>query len=257
MLKQVFFTSSVCVELGQALFLHLVADQDGNQVHGKHEDNQEQPRTVLHRASLFDFGTGRCKHVHVVGQRHHRAPNALRQLRRIENSSGKHHGTGFARGTSHSQNGTGKDAGQSRGQHDAADRLALGGAQCKTRVAPGARHLLEGFFGCVDDHGQSKNSQCEDAGEQTYTAGSGVNVKSVTNPCVVDGQAVADWLLNIYKQRLNYDVKSRGNPALLLGDTITIYNAYDEPGKAVITNQKLSYNGGLSAQTEALGEAWE
>ena len=97
----------------------------------------------------------------------------------------------------------------------------------------------------------------EDAEEQIYTAGSGVKVKSVTNPCVVDGQAVADWLLNIYKQRLNYDVKSRGNPSLLLGDTITIYNAYDEPGKAVITNQKLSYNGGLSAQTEALGEAWK
>lgn len=97
----------------------------------------------------------------------------------------------------------------------------------------------------------------EDAEEQNYTAGSGVNVKSVTNPCVVDGQAVADWLLNIYRQRLNYDVKSRGNPSLVIGDTITIYNAYDEPGKAVITKQKLSYNGGLSAQTEALGEAWE
>lgn len=91
---------------------------------------------------------------------------------------------------------------------------------------------------------------------QTYTAGTGVNVKSVRNPCAVEGQAVANWLLGIFRQRLNYDVKNRGNPAVLTGDTITIYNAYQEPGRAVVTSQQLTYNGGLVAQTEALGEAW-
>lgn len=92
---------------------------------------------------------------------------------------------------------------------------------------------------------------------QVYTSGTGVNVKSVQNPCVVDGQAVADWLLGIFRQRLNYDVRNRGNPAVLTGDTITIYNAYQEPGRAAVTSQKLSYDGGLTAQTMALGEAWE
>lgn len=93
--------------------------------------------------------------------------------------------------------------------------------------------------------------------EKVYTAGAGVNVKSVQNPCAVDGQVVADWLLGIFRQRLNYDAKNRGNPAVLTGDTITIYNAYQEPGRAVVTSQKLSYDGGLTAQTKALGEAWE
>lgn len=93
--------------------------------------------------------------------------------------------------------------------------------------------------------------------DMTYTAGTGVNVKSVQNPCVVDGQAVADWLLGIFRQRLSYDVKNRGNPAVLAGDTITIYNAYQEPGRAVTISQQLSYNGGLTAQTKALGEEWE
>ena len=92
--------------------------------------------------------------------------------------------------------------------------------------------------------------------EQIYTAGSGVNAKSINNPCAVDGQAVAQWLLDIYRQRLSYDVKNRGNPAVKAGDTITIYNAYQEAGRAVVYEQDLTYNGGLTAQTKALGAAW-
>lgn len=92
--------------------------------------------------------------------------------------------------------------------------------------------------------------------EQTYTAGSGVNVESINNPCAVDGQVVAQWLLNIYRQRLSYDVKNRGNPEVKAGDTITIYNAYQEAGRAVVYEQDLTYNGGLTAQTKALGAAW-
>ena len=38
-----------------------------------------------------------------------------------------------------------------------------------------------------------------------------------------------------------------------MGDTLTIYNAYDEAADAVLTNQTLTYNGGLTAQTEAVG----
>lgn len=97
----------------------------------------------------------------------------------------------------------------------------------------------------------------EFAGTETvYTAGSGVNPKRISNPCAVEGQAVADWLLAVFARRLNYDVKERGDPAVVTGDTITIYNAYQEAGRAVITGQTLTYNGGLSARTEALGEAW-
>ena len=92
-----------------------------------------------------------------------------------------------------------------------------------------------------------------DTEPQEYTAGSGTNVKSYSNPCAVNGQTVADWLLAANQRRLIYTPKNRGNPAVEIGDTISIYNAYDEPGNAVVTKQTLTYNGGLSANTEAIG----
>lgn len=86
-----------------------------------------------------------------------------------------------------------------------------------------------------------------------YTAGTGTKIKTYSNPCVVDGQAVADWLLAANRRRLQYTPPNRGNPALEVGDTLTIYNAFDEPGTAVLTSQTLNYDGGLSANTEAVG----
>lgn len=86
-----------------------------------------------------------------------------------------------------------------------------------------------------------------------YTAGTGANIRTYTNPCVVDGQAVADWLLAANRRRLQYTPPSRGNPALEVGDTMTIYNAFDEARSAVLTNQTLVFDGGLSADTEAVG----
>ncbi len=93
--------------------------------------------------------------------------------------------------------------------------------------------------------------------EKVYTAGTGENVRTVDNPCVVDGQGVANWLLSINKQRLVYSPKNRGNPAVDIGDTLTIYNAYSEAGRAVLYSQELIYDGGLQANTKALGAAWE
>ena len=84
-------------------------------------------------------------------------------------------------------------------------------------------------------------------------AGSGSKVKAYSNPCAVDGQAVAEWLLETLQHRLQYAPTTRGNPAVEIGDTITIYNAYDAAGNAVVTGQKLIYDGGLTAQTEAVG----
>lgn len=93
----------------------------------------------------------------------------------------------------------------------------------------------------------------EGAEPAEYTSGTGTHVKTYSNPCAVDGQAVADWLLAANRRRLKYTPKNRGNPAVEVGDTLTIYNAYDEAADAVLTNQTLTYNGGLTAQTEAVG----
>lgn len=88
--------------------------------------------------------------------------------------------------------------------------------------------------------------------EATYTSGSGKNVKTVSNPCAYNGQTVADWLLACYNRRVNYKTPNRGNPAVEIGDTITIYDAYGANGNAAVTNIDLNYNGGLAATTQGV-----
>lgn len=106
------------------------------------------------------------------------------------------------------------------------------------------------FYNCVKLTVSDDFSEAEPV---EYTAGTGANIKTYSNPCVVDGQAVADWLLAANRRRLQYTPPNRGNPALEVGDTLTIYNAYDEAGTAVLTGQTLTYNGGLRGETEAVG----
>lgn len=106
------------------------------------------------------------------------------------------------------------------------------------------------FYNCVKLTVSDDFSEAEPV---EYTAGTGTKIKTYSNPCVVDGQAVADWLLAANRRRLLYTPPNRGNPALEVGDTMTIYNAYDEAGTAVLTGQTLTYDGGLRAETEAVG----
>jgi hypothetical protein len=78
-------------------------------------------------------------------------------------------------------------------------------------------------------------------------------LESISNALVYDGQNVADWLLSIYQQRIEYEIEERGNPARELGDTVQIYDAYDENKNAVITKQEFIYGGTLEANIEARG----
>ncbi len=89
--------------------------------------------------------------------------------------------------------------------------------------------------------------------DQTFISGTGKNTFSIQNPCAYNGQAVADWLLAVKQYRLQYDCINRGNPAVEIGDTITIYNAYDEPGNAVVYEYTMEFNGGLTETTKAIG----
>ncbi len=92
--------------------------------------------------------------------------------------------------------------------------------------------------------------------EEEHTSGEGTNTVSISNPCVVEGQDVADWLLSVRQRRLYFDCDSRGNPAVEVGDTITIYNAYDESALGTVETTELKYDGGLTETTTALGGAW-
>lgn len=86
-----------------------------------------------------------------------------------------------------------------------------------------------------------------------YTHGEGLNVKSVSNPCVADGAAVAEWLYDCYQRRRKYKTANRGDPALEIGDTIMIYDPYKTDFYATITGITLKYNGGFTVTTEGVG----
>lgn len=91
--------------------------------------------------------------------------------------------------------------------------------------------------------------------ETQYVAGTGKREKTFENPCVAaaNGQAVANWLLAQCNRRVNYDKPNRGNPAVEIGDTLKIYDAYGENRNAVVTSQDFSFDGGLSSRTQGVG----
>ena len=93
--------------------------------------------------------------------------------------------------------------------------------------------------------------------ETVYTAknvseGDYERVFDVQNPLVQDGQTVADWLLGWLQRRTNYDVTYRGNPALDLLDTVQIDDVYKVNGLAVLTEQNMSFDGGLQVDAAAI-----
>jgi hypothetical protein len=92
--------------------------------------------------------------------------------------------------------------------------------------------------------------------EAEYIAGAGTKEKTYENPCVAaaNGQAVANWLLAQNNKRVRYDKPNRGNPAVEIGDALKIYDAYGENRNAVVTEQHITFDGGLSAKTKAVGE---
>ena len=79
------------------------------------------------------------------------------------------------------------------------------------------------------------------------TAGETAQLLSVNNP--LGNQDTADWLLVMAQRRVIYDLIERGNPARETTDTITIYDAYNVNGDAVIIKEDFIYKGGLTCST--------
>lgn len=92
--------------------------------------------------------------------------------------------------------------------------------------------------------------------EATFTVGVGKREKTFDNPCVTleNGERVAAWLLEELTRRVHYDKPNRGNPAIEIGDTLQIFDAYGENRNAVVTEITLNFDGGLEATTKAVGE---
>lgn len=76
-----------------------------------------------------------------------------------------------------------------------------------------------------------------------------------SNPCIADseGQAVADWLLSAANSARKYKVQNRCDPAVEIGDTIRIADAYGNDGTAVVTGIDVRFGASLYARTEAVG----
>ena len=93
--------------------------------------------------------------------------------------------------------------------------------------------------------------------EERYAAGISDDEGSATavyaNPCVAPGrgQPVADWLLTAANRRKKYAVKNRCDPALEIGDTVKIADAFCNDDRAVVTGLDIVYDGALYAVTEA------
>ena len=89
----------------------------------------------------------------------------------------------------------------------------------------------------------------------TFVSGEGSYVKQVTNTSALstNGQDVANWLLGAYKRRRKYRVKNRCDPAVEIGDTIKIVDAYGNNERVVVTGIEITYDGGLSAVTKGVG----
>lgn len=64
---------------------------------------------------------------------------------------------------------------------------------------------------------------------------------------------VAEWLLAESQRRLNYDVPWRQNPALEVGDVVTIEDEFGANRAARITRQEIKYSGYLEGRTGAKG----
>lgn len=83
--------------------------------------------------------------------------------------------------------------------------------------------------------------------------GEAMRIKSVSNPLAYDGQAVADWLLSIYKRKARFNIPFRGNPALDPIDTLKIDTIFGGTVNANISKIVTSYNGGLAQTITAIG----
>jgi hypothetical protein len=92
------------------------------------------------------------------------------------------------------------------------------------------------------------------ATENIYWGGSGLYYREMENDCVYtgNGQNVANWLLHQASRRVYFEVKTRGNPALELGDTVRIITRDGTAYLAVVYSQDFVYDGGLSCTLKAV-----
>lgn len=79
---------------------------------------------------------------------------------------------------------------------------------------------------------------------------------TVENPLIgtlSHAEDVAEWLLNEYKKRFLYEVNWRMNPALEIGDIVTVEDDFSEDKTMRITKNDFQYQGYLTGKTNGRG----
>ena len=86
----------------------------------------------------------------------------------------------------------------------------------------------------------------------SFTAGSGKNSVTIDNEFVATPQPVAAWLLEQYKRRSFFEIETRGNPAIDIGDTVSIQDISREYQLAEVCGTDYVYDGGLKCTVKAV-----
>lgn len=71
------------------------------------------------------------------------------------------------------------------------------------------------------------------------------NALEITNDLVAS-QDTADWLLQMAKFRIEYDITEQGNPARELCDSVKVYDIYGENKNTLTVKETFRFDGGLS-----------
>lgn len=103
---------------------------------------------------------------------------------------------------------------------------------------------------------ESKDDYAETPIEVIYTAkdiGEDETERKVivTNPLVISDD-VAEWLLQMSKYRIKYDITERGNPARELVDMVNIADIYGENRNGITVKQTFTAGKGLTGQIKAV-----
>lgn len=80
---------------------------------------------------------------------------------------------------------------------------------------------------------------------EDISEGDPVHILTIDNPLVVDGQAVADWILEMNKYRVLLSCKGRGNPAREVEDICQITDAYKQENTCRVVEEEFLLRVGL------------
>lgn len=99
--------------------------------------------------------------------------------------------------------------------------------------------------------GYIENSEEESFTKSTAKENEMTVTKEISNPLINDMQAWCDWALSWALRRTSFEIDYRGNPALEIGDTVQVYDAFGVNGTALVESHELEFDGGLDGAMKA------